>query len=254
MARLSDQEFLRYNRHVMVDKIGEEGQIKLASAHVLIIGLGGLGCPASQYLAASGVGRLSLMDNDHIELSNLQRQILFTQQDIGKAKVEIAKQRLEAINPLIQIDALPVSVLKANIQALLRSVTLVLDCTDSAETRHFINRACIQAKVKLVSASAIQGQGQVIGFDFSTTDSPCYACLFPETAETARNCATSGVLSPLLGVMGSLQATEAIKLLMGKTEGLNRLTSFDAWGLNFKQFNISKNGNCRACNRAHLTK
>lgn len=245
---LTGQEFIRYNRHIMVDKIGEQGQLKLKNSKVLIIGMGGLGCPAAQYLAASGIGQLTLIDLDDIEISNLQRQVLYTTEDVGKAKVDVAKSRLSALNPHCKITAVKASIFDIDLALLLSEVDIVLDCTDSAKTRKHINQTSHQAGVILVSASAIQGSGQLVSFDFSTPASPCYACIFPDSEEQTQNCSTAGVLSPILGVMGSLQATETIRLLLGMDNNLNRLTLVDAWDMETRYFGVKKSANCKICN------
>lgn len=244
---LTAQEFIRYNRHIMVDKIGEKGQLKLKRSRVLIIGMGGLGCPSAQYLAASGIGSLTIVDNDVIELSNLQRQILYCDDDLGSTKVDSAKSSLQAINPHCQINVINKSVFDIDLPILLDEVDVVLDCTDNPKTRLFINQSCVDAGVFLVSASAIQGAGQLVAFDFSVPSSPCYQCIFPESAEQTMNCSTSGVLSPLLGVMGSLQATEAIRIILGISNNLNKLTLFDAWSMETRSFKVVKSPNCSVC-------
>ena len=244
---LTGPEFIRYNRHIMVDKIAEQGQVKLKNSKVLIIGMGGLGCPAAQYLVASGVGELTLVDHDEIEISNLQRQVLYTTEDVGKAKVEVAKRQLSALNPHCRIDAIKDSVFYVDLSLILADIDVVLDCTDSAKTRKFINQEAQHAGVFLVSASAIQGSGQLVSFDFSIPSSPCYACIFPDSEEQTQNCSTAGVLSPLLGVMGSLQATETIRLLLGMNNNLNKLMLFDAWGMETRNFGIKKSSNCDVC-------
>lgn len=246
---LTAQEFIRYNRHIMVEQIGEQGQLKLKRSRVAIIGMGGLGCPAAQYLVASGVGALTIIDNDEIELSNLQRQILYTSDDIGKAKVSAAKQALTAINPDCQIETINKSIFELDIDMLLDNVDLVLDCTDNPKTRLYINQSCVNAGVFLVSASAIQGAGQLVSFDFSLPNSPCYQCIFPEAAEQSLNCSTSGVLSPLLGIMGSFQATEAIRLLLGMSNNLNKLTLVDAWSMDTRSFKVVKAASCNVCSK-----
>ena len=247
---LNSQEFIRYNRHIMIEKIGEQGQQKICNSKVLIIGMGGLGCPAAQYLVASGVGQLTLIDHDDIELSNLQRQILYTTDDIGKAKVETAKAKLTPINPDCEISTLNESIFDVDLSLLLDDIDLVLDCTDNPKTRKYVNEACVNAGVFLVSASAIQGSGQLVSFDFSRPNSPCYQCIFPENAEQTLTCSTSGVLSPLLGIMGSLQATEAIRLILGLDNNLNKLTLYDAWGMESRSFKVSKSAECHVCNLA----
>ncbi|XQW85212.1 HesA/MoeB/ThiF family protein [Thalassotalea piscium] len=244
---LTDQEFLRYSRHVMLDQIGESGQLMIKKAHILIVGLGGLGCAASQYLAAAGVGQLTLIDHDKIESSNLQRQILFNQDDIDLPKVAVAKEKLALINAQLSITSYYQSVFNVPLADLLASVDVVLDCTDSLNTRHYLNQACVYAKRKLVSAAAIQGQGQLISFDFTKQNSPCYQCLVPDQEEAVVNCSQLGVLSPLLGVMGSLQATQAIKLILNQECELNELLIYDAWKMTFKHFKVTLDPLCPCC-------
>mgnify|MGYP000141181643 CR=1 FL=1 len=247
MMTLTDKEFLRYHRHVMVEKIGESGQAKFKQARIAIVGLGGLGCPASQYLTASGVGNLVLIDPDCIELSNLQRQVLYREQDIGQPKVQAAKARLKALNAKTEISTIEESVFDIDFYDVLQQVDLVLDCTDSAKTRKFVNQLCFETKTPLVSASAIQGSVQLVSFDYATDDAPCYECLFPVQGEQVLNCSTAGVFSPVLGVMGSLQATEALRILLGQTDNLHKLSLFDAWGVMFQKFNVKKDPACPCC-------
>lgn len=244
---LTAQEFIRYNRHIMVENIGEKGQLKLKHSRVLIIGMGGLGCPSALYLAASGIGSLTVIDNDIVELSNLQRQILYCDDDLGCAKVDSAKSKLHAINPNCQLNVVNESVFDVDLPVLLDQVDVVLDCTDNPKTRLFINQSCVDAGVFLVSASAIQGTGQLVAFDFSVPNSPCYQCIFPESAEETMNCSTSGVLSPLLGIMGSLQATETIRVILGMSNNLNKLTLFDAWTMETRSFKVVKSPTCSVC-------
>ena len=248
---LNDQEFMRYNRHVMLDKVGMDGQVAFKNANVLIVGMGGLGCPASQYLAASGIGQLTIIDNDVIETSNLQRQILYTASDVGKSKVETAKQRLNQINPLCEVNAINDSVFDLDFAQLLNNIDVVLDCTDSLKTRTFINKHCVEAKVKLVSASAIQGAGQLVSFDFAQPDSPCYQCIFSTMEPPKLNCSTAGVFSPLLGVMGSMQASQCLNILLSAEHSNfsrhNKLYLYDAWGNQMNQFNVRKDPSCDCC-------
>lgn len=244
---LNDQEFLRYNRHIMVSQIGEKGQNKFKQAKILIVGMGGLGCPAAQYLVASGIGHITLIDHDTIELSNLQRQVLFNTEDINKPKVLVAKQKLSQLNPNCQISAIEDSIFNIDLELMLDDMDIVLDCTDNPKTRQFINQSCVKAGVQLVSASAIQGSGQLISFDFSIPASPCYQCLFSGVEESPLNCQTAGVFSPLLGVMGSLQATEALRLILGKSDNLNKLMLFDAFGMEVRKFTVNKDPNCPSC-------
>ncbi|GAA0302569.1 HesA/MoeB/ThiF family protein [Psychrosphaera haliotis] len=231
----------------MTENIGEQGQLDIVSARVMIVGMGGLGCAASQYLAASGIGSITLIDHDVVEISNLQRQVLFTSQDIGEPKVCAAQQRLKYLNPLININAINQSVLELNLSEQLKNVDIVLDCTDNATTRHFINSHAVASKIKLVSASAIQCQGQLVSFDFSNSQSPCYECLFPNKPTQSLNCSTSGVLSPLLGVMGSLQAIEVIRMLLNKSTSISELITFDAWGMIVSNLKVKKEQSCKVC-------
>lgn len=247
MSKLTDKEFLRYNRHVMVGKIGEAGQARFKQARIVIVGMGGLGCPAAQYLAAAGVGHLTLIDHDKIELSNLQRQVLYSDSDIGNSKVITAQSKLKAQNPLIEIEAIEDSVFDVDFYSIAEQTDIVLDCTDNPKTRKFINALCVETQSTLVSASAIQANGQLVSFDFAKADSPCYQCLFPEEGEQNLNCSTAGVVSPVLGVLGSLQATEALRLLLGETDNLNQLTLFDGWGMVFRKFKVSKDPDCSVC-------
>lgn len=243
---LSNKELERYSRHLLTANIGEQGQLKLKQANILIIGVGGLGCAASQYLAASGVGKITLVDYDTIELSNLQRQVLFKSNHLNKYKVDVAQNQLSAANPSINIIAINKSILTFTCKQF-SNYDLVLDCTDSFKTRQFINQQCLNAKTPLLSASAIDGEGQLIFFDFNKPDSPCYSCLYPGDLQDANNCANSGVLSPLLGVIGSMQASQALKVLIGAEVIMGQLTSVNLWDFSFKQFTINKQNHCNVC-------
>ncbi|MDO6719284.1 HesA/MoeB/ThiF family protein [Psychrosphaera sp. 1_MG-2023] len=247
MANLTDKQFLRYHRHVMVEKIGEQGQLAFQNSRVLIIGLGGLGCPAAQYLTAAGVGTLTLVDHDTIESSNLQRQILYGENNIGEKKAIVAQQKLSLQNSLIVINAIAESIFNFDLAALIERHDVVLDCTDNVKTRRLINATCKQHQTQLVSASAIQASGQLISFDFSIADSPCYECLFPESVDAPQNCSTAGVFSPILGVLGSLQATETLRLILGEYNNLNQLMLFDAWGMATQKFKLNRRSDCPVC-------
>lgn len=244
---LTDQEYIRFSRHIMLNEIGEAGQVAIKNAHILIVGMGGLGCAAAQYLAAAGIGQLTLVDHDQVELSNLQRQILYIETDIHCAKVDVAKVKLMAINPQLNVLALHQSIFEINLSALLNNVDVVLDCTDNVSTRHFINQTCVNSQAKLVSASAIQGQGQLISFDFSQQKSPCYQCLVPDKTQVDRRCSSLGVLSSLLGVMGGLQATEVFRLLLKQHKELNQLLIFNAWQMTFKRITLTAEPSCKCC-------
>ncbi|MDN3652958.1 molybdopterin-synthase adenylyltransferase MoeB [Thalassotalea ponticola] len=244
---LSDREFIRFNRHIMVEQIGEQGQLSFKQARVVVVGMGGLGCPAAQYLATAGVGRLTIVDNDTIELSNLQRQILYSDFDIGESKVEVAMQQLESLNPHCHVKPICDSILNLDTASLFRSADVVVDCTDNAEARQYINRACVTSGVKLVSAAAIQGTGQLSSFDFSQPSSPCYQCLYPQLTNEQLNCANMGVIGPLLGVMGSLQALEVLRLLLGRNDNIGKLLLFDGLDMQFQQFSVIKRADCPVC-------
>jgi len=213
---LDDAQLLRYARHLLLDEIGIEGQARIQAAHALIVGAGGLGSPAALYLAAAGVGRLTLVDDDVVDVSNLQRQILHSSDRVGTAKAVSGQQTLMALNPEIRVDARVERLQGATLDALVESVDVVLDCCDNFATRHAINRACVRARRPLVSGAAIRFDGQVSVFDLRDANAPCYQCLFPdgEDAEELR-CATVGVFGPLVGMVGSVQAAEALKILLG---------------------------------------
>lgn len=256
--RLTDQEFLRYNRHVMVDSIGETGQIMLKNANVLIVGIGGLGCPVAQYLVASGVGSLTLVDHDNVELSNLQRQILFAEADIGKSKAEVAKTKLNQLNPLVNIKTIKTDIQSAVTAKKLSwlDLDLVLDCSDNKETRLFVNQHCLDNQVPLVSGAATQQQGQLVSFDYATERSPCYECLFPsDQPSVANNCQSAGVMSTLLAVIGGWQANLAILTLLNKNPKLNKLITINALTLQQNEYSIKQDSSCsvHSCNDKTLS-
>ncbi len=212
---MDDQQLLRYSRHILVDEIGIEGQEKLLAAHVLIIGAGGLGSPAALYLASAGVGTLSLADGDTVDLSNLQRQILHTEARIGQHKTQSAQAALHTVNPECRVLPLP-RLEGAALDAAVAKADVVLDCSDNFATRYALNRACVAAKKPLVSGAAIKLTGQLFVMDPRQHDVPCYACLYPEdSTDDDLRCATTGILAPLTGVIGCMQAVEAIKLIAG---------------------------------------
>jgi len=243
--KLTDAQAKRFSRHLLLEQIGETGQLKLQRASVMIIGLGGLGNPAALYLAAAGVGTLHLVDGDSVELSNLQRQILFREQDLGELKVDAAQRNLEDINSRIDLIAHASQVDEANIAPLLGQVDLVLDCTDNFASRQLINKACKAAAIPLVSAAAIRFEGQLILFDFRQPDSPCYACLYPAAAaEPQLNCANAGVIGPVLGVVASMQALTAIKLLVGLPAQAARLQLFDGLSMGWQSFQLQPAPGC----------
>ena len=252
---LSRKQLQRYSRQIMLPQIGESGQEKLGAARVMIIGLGGLGSPAALYLAAAGIGELHLVDGDRIEISNLQRQVLYKTNHRDKEKAQVAAQQLTAANPEIRVQAHSqmASADWLAEQLALGAFDLVLDCTDNLKIRHIINRVCREAKVPVVMASVRGFSGQLVSFDFRRDGSPCYACLFPPQEQNddlpeAENCATVGVIGPALGVMGSAQALEAIKLLVGlPPSSLDRLQLFEAESLEWRALSLPANKNCRVC-------
>lgn len=246
---MNDQQLLRYARHILLDEFGIEGQEALLRARVLVVGAGGLGSPAASYLAAAGVGHLLLADDDEVELSNLQRQLLHTTARVGWPKAESGKQALQEINPDIRIDAVVSRLQGQALDELVAQVDLVLDCCDNFTTRHAVNRACVKARKPLISGAAIRFAGQVSVYDLRRDDTPCYHCLFPEH-EGARElyCATTGVLGPLVGIIGSTQAAEAIKLLSGMGEPLTgRLLCLDALTMQWQSLGFSRDPACPVC-------
>ncbi|MBC7804020.1 MAG: molybdopterin-synthase adenylyltransferase MoeB [Candidatus Parcubacteria bacterium] len=246
---MNDQQLLRYSRHILLDEIGIEGQERLRAAHALIVGVGGLGCPAALYLAASGIGRLTLADPDKVDLTNLQRQILYRIDSVGVAKVEAARAALCALNPEVGIVPLQQRIDADQLQSLLADVDVVLDCSDNFATRHALNRACVLSGKPLVSGAAIRFDAQVAVFDLRQPEAPCYACLYPEDgAIEEAECSTMGVFAPLTGVVGSLQAMEAAKLLIGAGVTLNgRLLLLDARQSEWRTVRVKKDPACEVC-------
>lgn len=248
--KLSDKELSRYSRHLLLKEIGEQGQIKLKQATVLIIGLGGLGCPAALYLAAAGIGKLVLVDGDTVETSNLQRQIMYKANHVGAAKSASAEKSLFGLNSLVEVEALNQPVNASNIDALVAKADVVLDCTDNFATRHLINQTCFKLSTTLISGAAIRGEGQLMVFDFAHhKTSPCYHCLFPQdNEEPTLNCQNSGVFGPVLGIIGSMQALETMKWIIGKElSSAGKLKIFDGMSLQWMEFKMTKNPSCAVC-------
>ncbi|HPY42507.1 MAG TPA: molybdopterin-synthase adenylyltransferase MoeB [Thiolinea sp.] len=244
---LTDEQLLRYSRQILLPQFGIEGQERLAQATVVIFGLGGLGSPASLYLAASGVGKLILIDPDVVDLSNLQRQVVHSEFSIGLPKVLSAQQRLQQLNPSLQIEIQQQVLVGEALLALIQQADLVLDCTDSLATRLAINAACVQANKPLVSAAAIRFEGQ-IGVFHAKANSPCYQCFSGKLAELPQTCSTNGVLGPVLGVLGSMQALEAIKLLTQIGQPLiGRVLFFDALSMEWTTIRVPKRADCPVC-------
>ena len=246
---MTDDQLLRYSRHILLDEIGIEGQQRLLAASALVVGAGGLGSPAALYLAASGVGRIVLVDDDEVDLTNLQRQVLHATARIGQPKVESGREALLQINPGIDVIALRERAAGARLGELVRAASVVLDCSDNFATRHAVNRACVAARVPLVSGAAIRFDGQVSVFDARDARSPCYACLFPEGGgfeDVA--CASMGVFAPLVGVIGAMQAAEALKLLLGIQPSLaGRLLLLDGRAMEWTSIGIARNDACPTC-------
>jgi len=248
---MDDRQLLRYSRHILLPELGIDAQERFAGAHVLLIGAGGLGAPAAQFLASAGVGALTICDSDDVDLTNLQRQILYASNDIGRRKVDAAKARLAAINPDVRVEALPLRVGPAEIVPLVERADVVVDCCDNFATRHAVNRACVAAKRPLVSGAAIRFDGQISVFDPRDAASPCYHCLFGEGEELEETrCAIMGVFAPVVGIVGATQAAETLKLVAGVGEGLaGRLLLLDAWSMRWREVRIPRDPACPVCGR-----
>ena len=246
---MNDAQLLRYSRHILLGEIGIEGQERLLAATALIIGAGGLGSPAAMYLASAGVGRIVLVDDDDVDLTNLQRQIMHSTARVGQAKVDSGRDALLQINPEIEVVALRERVADARLAELAAQASVVLDCSDKFATRHAVNRACIKQCVPLVSGAVIRFDGQASVFDPRRADSPCYACLFPEgDAFTDAACSSMGVFAPLVGMVGAMQAAEALKLLMDVGQSLaGRLLLLDGRAMEWTSINLSRNPECSVC-------
>ncbi|MFA5520708.1 MAG: molybdopterin-synthase adenylyltransferase MoeB [Castellaniella sp.] len=246
---MNDEQLLRYARHLLLDEFGIEGQERLLAGRALIIGAGGLGSPAAFYLAAAGVGHIVLADDDVVEVSNLQRQILHGTADVDLPKAESGRRAMARLNPEVQVTAL---VCRLEGEALMDAVAqadIVLDCSDNFATRHAINRACVALRKPLVLGAAIRFAGQISVFDLRDDTAPCYHCLFPEADDVQElRCATTGVLGPLVGIVGSVQAAEAIKLLAGMGEPLTgRLLCLDALGMQWNTVRFRRDPQCPVC-------
>jgi molybdopterin/thiamine biosynthesis adenylyltransferase len=250
---MNDEQLLRYSRHLLLEEIDVAGQEKLLGSHILIIGAGGLGSAAAPYLAAAGVGTITLVDHDKVEPTNLQRQIMHTQNSIGKSKVESGKQFLQSINPSLIINTAQEKASETLLDGLLPSVDIVLDCTDNFATRHLINAACFQHQVPLVSGSALKFDGQLSVFDFREETSPCYACLFsPDEQFEEVSCASMGIFSPLVGIIGTMQAAQALQVLIGFGQPLvGRMLLWNALNTQIDEIRISRNAECLVCGSQH---
>jgi len=244
---MNDEQLLRYSRQILLPQIDVEGQEKLLGARVLIAGLGGLGSPIAMYLAATGVGHLVLVDHDRVEVSNLQRQIVHTQATIGAAKVESAAATIRALNPDTRVEPVAARLEGDRLAALVARVDVVVDGTDNFATRYAINDACFAAGVPLVSGAAIRMEGQVAVFDPRRSDSPCYRCLYPSAEGIELNCSENGVAAPVVGVIGSVQALETLKLIVGAGETLTgAVLYFDALAMEWHRLKLKRRPDCPA--------
>jgi molybdopterin/thiamine biosynthesis adenylyltransferase len=246
---MNDQQLLRYSRHILLDAIGIDGQEAFLAARVLIIGAGGLGSPAALYIASAGVGSITLADDDTVDLTNLQRQILHTTERVGQPKALSGKEALAQINPDVQVEAIVERAAGERLDALVRQADVVLDCCDNFSTRHAVNQACVTHRVPLVSGAAIKFDGQISVFDPRDEKSPCYACLFsPDQQFEEVQCATMGVFSPLVGIIGAMQAAEALKLIAKIGEPLaGRLLLLDGRAMEWTSISMARNPGCKVC-------
>lgn len=248
---MDDRQLLRYSRHILLQQVDIAGQEKLLRARVLLIGLGGLGSPVAMYLAASGVGHLVIVDHDKVELTNLQRQIVHTTASIGEYKTASAATQLKALNPDITITAINRKLDEAGLLEQARAADVVVDASDNFDTRFAVNRACVKAKKPLVSGAVVRFEGQVGVFRPALPDSPCYRCLYAESNEPGEVCAEFGVLAPVAGMIGSIQATETLKLLLGTGETLTgRVLLLDALTMEWRELKLRKDPACPVCRGA----
>jgi molybdopterin/thiamine biosynthesis adenylyltransferase len=245
---MNDQQLLRYSRQIMLPQVDIEGQQKLLDSKALIIGAGGLGSPASIYLAAAGVGQITIYDDDEVDLSNLQRQIAHHTDDIGTDKVISTQQTLKNINPDTKVVAVKQRLEADQLKKEVINADVVLDCCDNFTTRFAVNAACVEHETPLVSGAAIRFEGQVAVFTPGRADSPCYNCLYADNGEEVQNCATNGVIAPVTGIIGSIQAMEAMKLIMGIGETLTgRLLLLDGLSMQWNEMKLRRNSLCPTC-------
>ncbi|WP_416770537.1 molybdopterin-synthase adenylyltransferase MoeB [Pseudomonas sp. RHF3.3-3] len=249
---LNDQELLRYSRQILLRQVDIDGQLRLKHSRVLIVGLGGLGAPVALYLAAAGVGELHLADFDSVDLTNLQRQIIHDTDSVGSSKVDSAVRRLTALNPEVRLVAHRQALDEDSLGVAIAAVDLVLDCCDNFATREAVNAACVAAGKPLVSGAAIRLEGQLSVFDPRRADSPCYHCLYGHGSEAELTCSEAGVVGPLVGLVGSLQALEALKLLAGFGDPLvGRLLLVDALSTKFRELRVKRDPQCSVCGSRH---
>ena len=245
---MNDEELLRYSRQILLPQVDIEGQQCLLKARALIIGVGGLGSPAAMYLAAAGIGHLVITDDDEVDLSNLQRQIAHGTADIGLSKTVSAKQTLAALNPLVDVTALSKRLAGDELQEAADRADVVLDCSDNFNTRFAVNRACVRTRTPLVSGATIRFEGQAAVFTPGRDNSPCYNCLYPEVEERAESCSQSGVIAPITGIIGSIQALEAIKIILDIGEPLvGRVLLLDALTMQWNCMTLRRNPTCPTC-------
>ncbi len=245
---MDDQQLLRYSRQIMLPNLDIAGQQRINQARVLIIGMGGLGSPVAMYLAAAGVGHLTLVDDDNVDLTNLQRQIVHSNDDIGRPKVESARKRLSQLNPLIKITTLAERLSDARLDELLHNIDVVVDASDNFTTRFQLNRACVKARKPLVSGAAIRLEGQVAVFANQGNEDPCYRCLYRDEGDEELRCSESGILAPVVGVIGSLQAVETLKVISGLGKPLTgRLMVYDAAYAEWRVVKLRKDPHCPVC-------
>ncbi len=253
MTLLDDAQLLRYSRHILLNELGVEGQEALLASHALIIGAGGLGSPVALYLGSAGVGRITVVDGDVVDETNLQRQIAHNLARVGRPKAESIVEAIAAINPDVRVTPIVHRADEALLEELIAQADVVLDCTDNFATRHAINRACVKQRKPLVSGAAIRMDGQLSVFDARSADNPCYACVFPESADLEETrCATMGVFAPLVGIVGTMQAAEALKLLTGLGSRLTgKLLMLDGRDLAFTEITLPRNPQCAVCGHSH---
>jgi molybdopterin-synthase adenylyltransferase len=246
---MDDEALLRYSRHILLDEIGIEGQERLNAAHALIIGAGGLGSPAAMYLASAGVGHLTVVDPDTLDLTNLQRQIAHSTERVGQPKVDSLRATLHALNPGVLLTTLQIRADAVSLPGLVAQADVVLDCCDNYATRQAVNAACVAHSTPLVSGAAIRFDGQLAVFDARQPLSPCYACAFaPDAQPPETQCATMGVFAPLVGIVGAMQAAEALKLLLGMGEATaGRYRMFDGLAMAWSEMRLPRQAHCPVC-------
>lgn len=236
----------RYSRQIVLPEVGVSGQSSICDATIMVIGLGGLGCPAAHYLAAAGVNRLIVVDRDRVERSNLQRQTLYSEADVGRSKIQAAQRRLYAINSQVTVSALDEGTEHPEFESHLAEADIVLDCTDNFKTRFAINAACVKYRKPLISGAAVRLEGQIAVFDLRQP-APCYACTFPPHGENAEACEDSGILGPVVGIIGAMQALMALQLLLGHNDIVGRLHLWNARQLSWRSLGLVKDPTCPVC-------